>query len=164
MTDCKSVHNSPSYCKSKERWLVVVSKDGMLKSHEFHDPNITVYTHLNVTKRLFRDKADGDREEIVCVTSNAEFHRAGLVGCTNDRQTPFQDVLTTVMPVISFTVTYDWSTDAGPNIRHAVQQHHQLINQSVSIIQMWLNQQYKQLYSSVWWDSTKMQHISQETQ
>jgi len=74
--------------------------------------HVTDGTHLNVAKRLFGDEVNGDGEEIICVTSDRELHRAGLVGSIDHRQTPFQDVLPTVVPVVTLALTDDWSTSS----------------------------------------------------
>jgi len=79
-------------------------------------------THLDVAKRLFGHKVDGDGKEIVCVTSDSELHGAGLVGSIDHGQTPFQDVLPTVVPVISLTFSDNRSTSSRPGSQHKERQ------------------------------------------
>ena len=84
MTDCKYIPNNAS-CSSQRTARGCTERQDpktmrMLWQHTF--------TYLNIAKRLFGDEADGNWEEVVCVTSDAELHRAGLVGRINHRQTP----------------------------------------------------------------------------
>jgi len=99
------------------RYLVLYKEDRQCDNHS----PATNATHLNVAKRLFRHKVNGDGKEIVCVTSDSEFHRARLVRSINDRQTPFQDVFTTIVPVIALTLSHYWSTGTRSNNKNKQQ-------------------------------------------
>ena len=79
----------------------------------------TEQTCLDIAIWLLGGECDIDREEIIGMSPDREFHRPGLVRGVDHRKPPLEYVLAAVVFVLSFAVVHDRSTNSRPenNVR-----------------------------------------------